>query len=70
MARDRKRHASDKEVPTAPPVAMPVTLSAHPTMAQHREDFLAMIRALAREAARRDHEAGLAKTPDPRHSKK
>lgn len=70
MARDRKRHASDKEVPTASPVAVPVTRSADPTTAQHREDFLDLIRALAREAARLDHEAGLAKTPDPRHSTK
>lgn len=70
MARDRKGHASNKEVPTAPPVAVPVTLSADPTTAQHRENSLAMIRALAREAARRDHEAELAKTPDPRHSTK
>lgn len=65
MARDRKGHASDKEVPTAPPVAMPVTLSADPTTAQHREDFLAMIRALAREAARLDHETALGKSPNP-----
>lgn len=70
MARDRKRHASDKEVPTAPPVAVPVTVSGDPTMGQHREDFLALIRALAREAARVDHETALGKTPDPRHSNK
>ncbi len=70
MARDRKGHACDKEVPSAPPVDVPVILSADPTTAQHREDFLALIRALAREAARVDHETALGKTSDPRHSNK
>lgn len=66
MARDRKKHASDKEVPTAPPVAV----SSNLAMDQQREQFLAMIRALAIEAARADYETGLAKIPDAGHSTK
>lgn len=66
MAQDRKRYASNKEVLTAPPVAV----SSELTTSQPREQFLALIRALAREAARTDFETGLGKTPDPRHSSK
>lgn len=66
MARDRKKHASDKEVPAAPPVAV----SSNLAMGQQRQQFLAMIRALAIEAARAEHETGLAKTPDAGHSNK
>jgi len=68
MARDQKTHASDKEVADAPPVAAPVSSPVQTD--QQKEQFYALIRALARHAARVDHDANLAKTPKSRHSTK
>lgn len=69
MARDRKRHARDKVEPAAPFVAaMPPNDSIAPPHSQpdHRAQLIAMIRALAREAARADHETTLPKDLAPR----
>jgi hypothetical protein len=61
MARDRQTHAQNREVPTAPldaaamPSKVPIPLSlAEP---QYQDQILALVRALARDAARMDHEA-------------
>ncbi len=63
MARDRKRHARAKEVPSAAPpaAAMPsnVTIAATGGASQYQDQILALVRALARDAAQVDHEAEL-----------
>ncbi len=63
MARDRRSHVREQEVPGAPTVAATGTSTAEP----NRDKFLALIRTLAREAARADHESSLAKAAEPRH---
>ena len=65
MARDRRRHGSKNEVQDAPSSAMP---SGHNEIGQEREQFLALICALARQAARVGHETDLARIPEPRQS--
>lgn len=63
MARDRKRHARAKEVPTAAPptAAMPSNVPVAPARgpSQYQDQILALVRALARDAAQVDHEAEL-----------
>lgn len=61
MARDRRSHGSKKEVQDASSGAVS---AGHEGTGQQREQFLALIRALAREAARTDHEDSLASEPD------
>ena len=59
MARDRKRRVSDKEGPMAPPTA---TMPQNGSVAKgksdpdYRDQMLALVRAMARDAARADHE--------------
>ncbi len=60
MARDRRRHAQDEEVPVAPPAAaMPPNdpIAKGPSSPDYRDQLLALVRAMARDAARADHEA-------------
>lgn len=63
MARDRKRHARACEVPSAaPPAALMssnVTIAPARGASQYQDQILALVRALARDAAEVDHEAGL-----------
>lgn len=63
MARDRKRHARDREVPAAvpPATAMPsnVRIASARVASQYQAQILALVRALARDAAQVDHEADL-----------
>lgn len=63
MARDRRSHVREEEAPGTPSAAANGTSHAEP----NREQFLALIRTLAREAARADHESSLANAPEPRH---
>jgi len=66
MARDRKIHACETEVPetAGSGAVLPGSVLAPQTMLaladlplQHREQILALIRAMARDAARADHAA-------------
>ncbi len=63
MARDRKRHARAGEVPSAAPpaAAMPSNVPIAPSRgaSQYQDQILALVRALARDAAQVDHEADL-----------
>lgn len=60
MARDRRRHGSKQEVQDASSGAVS---AGHIGTGHQRDQFLALIRALAREAARTDHEDSLASEP-------
>ena len=63
MARDRKRHANDREVPIASPVdAVSSDPSGGSIQAGHQANsqILALVRAMARDSARLDHEAEIA----------
>lgn len=60
MARDRRRHGSKQVVQDAPSVAVS---AGHIGTGQQREQYLTMIRALAREAARADYEDSLPSEP-------
>jgi|GEM_PF-4118617 len=60
MARDRKRHAQDVEGPVAPPGgAMPPNdpIAKGPSSPDDQDQMLALVRAMARDAARADHAA-------------
>ena len=60
MARDRKRHAQNREVPVAPPAAaMPPNdpVAKAKTGPEYHDQMLALVRAMARDAARSDHDA-------------
>jgi hypothetical protein len=60
MARERKRHAQDAVVPVAPPAgAMPPNdpIAKGPSSLDYQDQMLALVRAMARDAARADHEA-------------
>ena len=63
MARDRKRHARAREVPSAAPpaAAMSSNVPIAPARgaSQYQDQILALVRALARDAAEVDHEADL-----------
>lgn len=63
MARDRRSHVHEEEAPGAPAAAVTGPSPTEP----NRNQFLALIRTLAREAARADHESALAKAPEPHH---
>ncbi|MBU2935167.1 MULTISPECIES: hypothetical protein [Pacificibacter] len=52
MARDQKRHASDKEVAEAPPVAAPV--SSGSSHAEPHPSLIKIVRLLARQTAMAD----------------
>lgn len=60
MARDRSKHAREEgALPAAAPLAVAasnVPLATGQTQPHHRDQLLALIRALARDAAREDHE--------------
>jgi len=71
MARDQKRHASDKEVADVPPVAAPVSSgSSHGKTQTQQDQMRALVRALARDAARIDHEQEEGNSPRPYHKHK
>ena len=57
MARDRKRHANDRKVPTAPSVAM----SSSAALSEPHPCLIQIVRLLARHSAKADlaaqHEA-------------
>lgn len=60
MARDRKRHARDAAVPVAPRAdAMPPNdaIAKGKGGPDYQDQLLALVRAMARDAARADHEA-------------
>jgi len=60
MARDQKRHASDKEVPVAPPVAVSGAVAStepHPGLIQ-------IVRLLARQTAMADIAAHQDRPPE------
>ena len=63
MARERKRHAQDREVPSAAPLAAAIPSNVPITPArgasQYQDQILALVRALARDAAQVDHQADL-----------
>jgi|AntRauMFilla1563_2_1112583.scaffolds.fasta_scaffold06482_1 predicted ATP-grasp superfamily ATP-dependent carboligase len=63
MARDRKAHARAREVSSAAPpaAAMPSNVPIAPVRvaSQYQDQILALVRALALDAAQVDHEADL-----------
>ncbi len=73
MARERKIHAADKGVlPTAPlraAVPSPTLIAPVKVPAKHSEQMLALVRALARDAARSDHvnELSISRSPKKSH---
>ncbi len=70
MARDRKRHAQNGELPAmaAPPAAVlssptlppNAPIAATHQAAHHQDQILALVRALARDEARADHARDIA----------
>jgi hypothetical protein len=68
MARDQRSHVYREEAPATAP--SPVNAASNPPLAadetqpDHRAHMLALIRALARDAARADHEQDITTKSD------
>lgn len=74
MARDRKKHVCETEVLIAAPPSSAVSPAAPLATAlpypHHRDQILALVRALARDSARVDHDLDLAANPDDQKANK